>query len=312
MPTCDCGYESPTERGLSIHQTRSHGDTSSSAKKEYECAECGSLFNDYPSRRETRGREIFFCSKQCKNEHQRVEKFKFSCSQCGSTVERTESAIGSMGDYSIDNHFCDKECESEWKSENWVGEKHPSWKDNTQTMSCDQCDSNIEVLQYYVGKLDHHFCDKNCHADFARGETHDSCELCGTTFELSPRQRSSNAEVHFCSKAHWSEWISNQQCGENNSSWSGGRETYYGPNWNEARNSVLERDDFRCKNCGCTQKEHYNRVGFDLDVHHIDPLRTFDDNYSDANDPSNLITLCRRCHPKAESGVIDCRELLST
>jgi hypothetical protein len=32
-----------------------------------------------------------------------------------------------VGEYEIKNHFCDKECETEWKQQNWVGGDHPLW-----------------------------------------------------------------------------------------------------------------------------------------------------------------------------------------
>lgn len=50
------------------------------------------------------------------------------------------------------------------------------------------------------------------------------------------------------------------------------------------RVSILERDYYRCHECG--YPEH-------LEVHHIKPKSE-----GGNNDPSNLITLCRKCHAK--------------
>jgi 5-methylcytosine-specific restriction endonuclease McrA len=45
--------------------------------------------------------------------------------------------------------------------------------------------------------------------------------------------------------------------------------------------AVLRRDGYRCTSCGSTE---------DLEVHHVDP---------DGGDRlSNLVTHCRRCHPR--------------
>lgn len=83
--------------------------------------------------------------------------------------------------------------------------------------------------------------------------------------------------------------------GENNPAWRGGYEPYYGPNWKEQRRKALERDGFKCMNCGRTQEEN----GKELDVHHIIPFRVFGrKRYKEANDLSNLIALCMKCHRK--------------
>ncbi|MCP4360097.1 MAG: DEAD/DEAH box helicase [Chloroflexi bacterium] len=73
----------------------------------------------------------------------------------------------------------------------------------------------------------------------------------------------------------------------------------YGPNWQQVRRVVLERDNDRCRMCGADGKLH---------VHHIRPFREFgyipDQNeyYREANQPDNLITLCPSCHRQAEAG----------
>lgn len=78
----------------------------------------------------------------------------------------------------------------------------------------------------------------------------------------------------------------------------------YGPNWQEQRQKVRQRDGFRCTQCGAKEvpdREH--------DVHHLRPFRTFgyvpgfNDFYLQANVLSNLILVCRNCHRRLESGV---------
>lgn len=54
---------------------------------------------------------------------------------------------------------------------------------------------------------------------------------------------------------------------------------YFGGN----RPSVLRRDDYRCVDCGNEEN---------LIVHHIDGSK------GKNNEMKNLVTLCRRCHPK--------------
>lgn len=58
----------------------------------------------------------------------------------------------------------------------------------------------------------------------------------------------------------------------------------YPDNWSEIRQEVLERDEYRCGNCGSTDNLH---------VHHIVPL-----SLGGSNLPSNLRTLCKSCHQR--------------
>lgn len=78
--------------------------------------------------------------------------------------------------------------------------------------------------------------------------------------------------------------------GENNPRWSGGhtsRTAVY--KWLQLRQLILERDNFKCQDCGKTHHE------IKLDIHHIIPYRI-----NQNNSPNNLTTLCRSCHQKME------------
>lgn len=74
----------------------------------------------------------------------------------------------------------------------------------------------------------------------------------------------------------------------------------YGPNWQQQRQKVLERDDYRCRTCGASGDVK-------LHIHHIRPFREYgyvpgaNENYKLANQVSNLITLCPSCHRNAEA-----------
>lgn len=81
------------------------------------------------------------------------------------------------------------------------------------------------------------------------------------------------------------------------------RPNNYGPNWQQVRQLVLERDDHRCTICGAEARQ-----GQGLHVHHKRPFREFgyipgqNDHYLEANQPDNLVTLCPSCHRQAEAG----------
>lgn len=59
-----------------------------------------------------------------------------------------------------------------------------------------------------------------------------------------------------------------------------------GPRWKTLRMAVLERDGFRCRECGAPGR---------LEVDHVKPVRTHPDL---AYDPANLQALCPSCHTR--------------
>ena len=70
----------------------------------------------------------------------------------------------------------------------------------------------------------------------------------------------------------------------------------YGPDWEQIRKAVIQRDHEECSLC------HTKHSVSQLHVHHIVPFRTFADK-KQANDPRNLITLCPDCHHRVEMSV---------
>lgn len=70
----------------------------------------------------------------------------------------------------------------------------------------------------------------------------------------------------------------------------------YGPGWSALRQKILTRDQFKCAGCDQTF------ASGELHVHHIQPFKTFADPLQ-ANAPSNLVTLCHKCHTVVETRV---------
>jgi DEAD/DEAH box helicase domain-containing protein len=70
----------------------------------------------------------------------------------------------------------------------------------------------------------------------------------------------------------------------------------YGPQWAAQREAARARDEFCCRVCGEPEgdQEHH--------VHHVVPYRSFASSLQ-ANHLSNLVTLCPRCHRRAEQAV---------
>ena len=75
-----------------------------------------------------------------------------------------------------------------------------------------------------------------------------------------------------------------------------------GKAWKKKREEIQQRDWYICR--VCFAKHGLTRDGInrkDLSVHHITPLR---EDFDKRLDNDNLITLCKRCHERAERGEI--------
>ena len=76
----------------------------------------------------------------------------------------------------------------------------------------------------------------------------------------------------------------------------------YGPNWLVQRELARARDGYRCQVCGAPEQ------GRSHDVHHKVPFRSFQATlgrraWEQANQLTNLVTLCHPCHRRAETAV---------
>lgn len=66
-------------------------------------------------------------------------------------------------------------------------------------------------------------------------------------------------ETIFCSKQCHNDWMHENQRGENNPNWRGGKVKYPGRNvrdYQNLRETVLKRDGFKCRICGSTRFTH--------------------------------------------------------
>lgn len=142
------------------------------------------------------------------------------------------------------------------------------------------------------------FCGFKCYAAWqsqnrlgvGRKRIQVDCYTCGTTIEKQPNAVS---DKNFCSRKCFAQWRSSDDwTGSNNPAWLGGHSTYRGPNWRRQSRAARLRDANTCQCCGLTKTN--------LPVHHVRPFRLFED-YREANDLANLLTLCPSCHSKAES-----------
>lgn len=191
--------------------------------------------------------------------------------------------------------------------------RHPSQKfcsvecrDAARTKSgerpCATCGTLVVRPRHRLLRLKNAFCSKDCEAVWRlkhapRGKHHAQhvapvalrCDSCGVQIEKHP----SKVRGHnFCGVLCRETWqrTSGYMHGEKSATWRGGFDDYRGPNWRRQRLLALQRDGHQCQGCGSRSR---------LQVHHVRPWVTFD-NHTDANDLSNLKTLCLRCHKTEE------------
>lgn len=72
---------------------------------------------------------------------------------------------------------------------------------------------------------------------------------------------------------------------------------YYGPTWLPQRRLARQRDNFCCQICRISELDY----GMELSVHHIKPFVLFPSS-EEANQLSNLLSVCEPCHRKIHSG----------
>lgn len=177
------------------------------------------------------------------------------------------------------------------------------------TRECAWCGDNVEVYDSRRGKNERVFCsDSDCHGKwqsenrsgkdsyiYEGGKQAVECVVCGDEKEVYP-YRVEHHSIFFCSTECQSEYQSSQT-GPDATRWKGGY-VNYGKGWNDKKKeAVRERDNYVCQHPGCTvsNAEHKEQIGKSLEVHHIQPARSFD-NPEDRNDMENLVTLCITHH----------------
>lgn len=166
------------------------------------------------------------------------------------------------------------------------------------------------------------YCNHACAMQARKVVSQYKCEFCGDHFH----RRGSGHKYRFCSaacrqraKADPTKQVARNcaTCGNKFSTWAYRQQRYCNPkcnpqrifrghpsaaekdrgrNWKMQSAAARKRDHYRCQSCGVHA----------LIVHHKRPYRTFKGNWKLANRLSNLITLCRSCHPRVEFGSIPC------
>ncbi|MFD1644853.1 HNH endonuclease [Haloarchaeobius litoreus] len=189
-----------------------------------------------------------------------------------------------------------------------AGEHNGNWKGGKERTTCKECDTKFE---YYPSNKDGAYCPACVQG--AEGllpiqpmdevpTTTGECTHCGLEFVASPSRLAGKSYGCFCSQPCYAEWLSENVVGEGHHQWEGGT-IRYGQGWYRVRRTALERDQYECQNCG----EGADALGRNPDVHHLRPVRSFADP-AEAHELDNVVSLCRPCHRRVESGAVTAPE----
>jgi HNH endonuclease len=174
-------------------------------------------------------------------------------------------------------------------------------------LSCTTCGKELSRPPTQVQPTGRHFCDNECRRVWQRTvpiginspkwrRVLVKCTECGTEVLRMPSQLR-HAKKSFCSTLCHDAWREKHQVGQNCPNWRGGKAREYGWSWPNAKRKVKKRDSQTCQECGITREDY----GKALEVHHKIPFREFGlERHLEGNNPSNLITVCNRCHWRLE------------
>lgn len=176
-------------------------------------------------------------------------------------------------------------------------------------VECGWCGDSITIKESILSMVENTFCkDKDCERQWRterysgeRNPVYDAvavdCAWCGSP-KTVPRHKMELNERFFCHQDCQAEWQRANYNGQDHPNWRGGRGLYdsirtqiVSEKWEKTASRIRDRDGEMCQLCGETQSDR----GRKFPVHHIIPLLAGGTNADDL-----LMTLCVRCHNKAE------------
>lgn len=176
------------------------------------------------------------------------------------------------------------------------GQKHDTIR--STTVECDYCGEEVEKLSQNVERNENNFCDNSCYGKWRSELTGRSnpkydrikveCQNCSGELSIQENKFDRN-DNHFCDNDCYNTWMRRN---------IDSTDIKYGDNWDQISSKIRSRDG-ACVECELSNDECVEKYGCKLHVHHIKPLRTFDDP-SAANKKENLISLCPACHSRVE------------
>jgi len=239
-------------------------------------------------------KECLICGKEFKVDKYRENTAKYCSREC-------------MGKSKLTNKtkkcpICHEEYIYNKKTQIYCSQKCMGKSKQLEEKKCVNCGDYFKpyksFLKFCSLKCSHNYHTGNKNGMY-KGKDKHNCEWCGKEYEDYP---SRYKRTRFCSEKCRREWVREFNSGENSYLWKGGNSVdYRGANWHKQRFLAIQRDDFKCVDCGITNSECIEKYKFSLSVHHIKPYRSFKNNYKEANKLDNLTTLCTSCHKIREN-----------
>lgn len=246
------------------------------AKVQCTCLQCETSFLVIPSRA-AKGK-VKYCSKGCRLQAENAQ-VECVCLRCGKTFKTFKSRTKKGG-----GKYCSLECA-------YIGQS----SNPERYRQCEQCGKTFKPNGWQIRNGYGRFCSLKCFGVSRSDEIQRTCQHCGLVFTVKP----------FTVRHGWGKYCSAKCSSEatrgiHHRFWRGGHSKYRGENWYHQRKLAYQRDGGVCQICHHKPKMEQRKNA----VHHIKRFSLFYGDYVSANDLSNLITLCAKCHMKVEHGNI--------
>ena len=257
------------------------------------------------------GKSNKFCGLPCyrvsqkSGDYKRGSERKGSCTECGCDVIGKSASTKRDGTKSS-LLFCNRDCYDKHRAK---------IKDNSKS-ECLCCGKKLGFKTSH--NKNSKYCDTSCKLEHKKSKDR-HCISCGVWFSSLKWNSSIGRLVadnsrKTCTNECYIKNIKTNQERKNKISeafkqdkhpnWQGGeslkRRGFRGYDWKYIRLDVIARDKFKCLHCGIGRDDHYKKYNCDFNVNHIKPFFQFGGKTELANKLSNLETLCKSCHTKAD------------
>lgn len=164
----------------------------------------------------------------------------------------------------------------------------PDWREQRSSAhQCSVCGTVFMVKPHQLRDSQRLCCSPKCAGIAKQSRTLHTCRWCKRTFSYYR-----GSQRFYCGRPCY---VAHRNAVPTiNPSFKGGPFPHYGPNWPAQRRAARDRDNHTCQRCGLYQRRPR------LHVHHIQPRRTFGNDYLAGNALTNLVTLCKSCHRHVE------------
>jgi len=267
------------------------------------CERCGEMFHRRVSERPYAFARRRFCSWRCFKLTPQPPRprtalvIQHPCRQCGKLTDNKASfcsrACWALRPVKPKRNcaVCGQPCKS--SSANTCSRDCQKLRTRKQR-ACQHCGMVFWVHNSSLRRGGGTFCGLSCYSA-VRGQRPSFmeavCDQCGKPFRRTRAALMRNKKAVFCSPLCFREYFQ----GPRHSAYrpGEGRHGVYIAGWQKLSEQVRERDSHCCQRCGKPEMEN----GVKLSVDHIIPWRVFEENEKNlANDPKNLVSLCRNCH----------------